>query len=99
LPALCRVGSLVGMALWGSQIYAGSKTEWPMFWLYIAFGMGNVALGVTGVWISEFYSVHLCAVVFIAASLLLPETLGRDLSAKGFKTAVVATDAASPSRT
>jgi hypothetical protein len=37
--------------------------------------------------------------VFIAASLLLPETLGRDLSAKGFKTAVVATDAASPSRT
>lgn len=115
-----------------------------LFWLYIAFGMDNVALGVTGVWISELYPVHLratavstfhmggrglgsiapgigplaaahfggsllngmvavalpAAVVFIAASLLLPETLGRDLPAKGFRadveaeTAVVATDAA-----
>jgi MFS family permease len=122
------VGSLIGMALWGNQLYAGSKTEWPMFWLYIAFGIGNVALGVTGVWISELYPVNLratavstfymggrglgsiapvvvplaaahlggsvlhgmvavalpAAAVFIIASLLLPETLGRDLSAKGF---------------
>jgi MFS family permease len=129
VPALFWVGSLVGMALWGSELYAGSKIEWPMFWLYIAFGMGNVALGVTGVWISELYPVNLratavstfymggrglgsiapvivplaaahlggsllngmvavalpAAVVFIIASLLLPETLGRDLSAKGFK--------------
>jgi MFS family permease len=129
VPALFWVGSLVGMALWGSELYAGSKVEWPMFWLYIAFGMGNVALGVTGVWISELYPVNLratavstfymggrglgsiapvivplaaahfggsllngmvavalpAAVVFIVASLLLPETLGRDLSAKGFK--------------
>jgi hypothetical protein len=89
--------------------------------------MGNVAFGVTGVWNSELYPVHLratavsifymggrglgsiapgivplaaahfggsllngmvvvalpAAVVFIAASLLLPETLGRDLPAKG----------------
>ncbi|WFT92890.1 hypothetical protein QA633_31845 [Bradyrhizobium barranii] len=100
-----------------------------MFWLYIGFGIGNVALGVTGVWISELYPVNLratavstfymggrglgsiapvivplaaahfggsllngmvavalpAAAVFILASLLLPETLGRDLSAKGFK--------------
>jgi MFS family permease len=128
-PALFWVGSLVGMALWGGQLYAGSKIEWPMFWLYIVFGMGNVALGVTGVWISELYPVNLratavssfymggrglgsiapvivplaaahfggsllngmvavalpAASVFIIASLLLPETLGRDLSVKGFK--------------
>jgi MFS family permease len=129
VPAMFWVGSLIGMALWGSQLYAGSKTEWPMFWLYIAFGIGNVALGVTGVWISELYPVNLratavstfymggrglgsiapvvvplvaahlggsllhgmvavalpAAAVFIIASLLLPETLGRDLSAKGFE--------------
>jgi MFS family permease len=129
VPAMFWVGSLIGMALWGSQLYAGSKTEWPMFWLYIAFGIGNVALGVTGVWISELYPVNLratavstfymggrglgsiapvvvplvaahlggsllhgmvavalpAAAVFIIASLLLPETRGRDLSAKGFK--------------
>jgi MFS family permease len=148
VPALFWVGSLLGMAMWGSQLYAGSKTEWPMFWLYIAFGMGNVALGVTGVWISELYPVNLratavstfymggrglgsiapvvvplvaahlggglingmvavalpAAAVFIVASMLLPETLGRDLSAKGFEadmdveaTAVI-TDAASVSR-
>lgn len=148
VPALFWVGSLLGMAMWGSQLYAGSKTEWPMFWLYIAFGMGNVALGVTGVWISELYPVNLratavstfymggrglgsiapvvvplvaahlgggllngmvavalpAAAVFIVASMLLPETLGRDLSAKGFEadtdveaTAVI-TDAASASR-
>lgn len=119
-----------------------------MFWLYIAFGMGNVALGVTGVWISELYPVNLratavstfymggrglgsiapvivplaaayfggsllngmvavalpAAAVFIIASLLLPETLGRDLSAKGFKAETdaeaitVMSDAASASR-
>jgi MFS family permease len=148
VPALFWVGSLLGMAMWGSQLYAGSKTEWPMFWLYIAFGMGNVALGVTGVWISELYPVNLratavstfymggrglgsiapvvvplvaahlgggllngmvavalpAAAIFIVASMLLPETLGRDLSAKGFEadtdveaTAVI-TDAASASR-
>jgi MFS family permease len=129
VPAMFWVGSLIGMALWGSQLYAGSKTEWPMFWLYFAFGIGNVALGVTGVWISELYPVNLratavstfymggrglgsiapvvvplvaahlggsllhgmvavalpAAAVFIIASLLLPETRGRDLSAKGFK--------------
>lgn len=129
MPALFWVGSLVGMAVWGSQLYAGSKTEWPMFWLYIGFGIGNVALGVTGVWISELYPVNLratavstfymggrglgsiapvivplaaghlggsllngmvavalpAAAIFILSSLLLPETLGRDLSARGFK--------------
>jgi MFS family permease len=129
VPALFWVGALIGMALWGNQLYAGSKTEWPMFWLYIAFGIGNVALGVTGVWISELYPVNLratavstfymggrglgsiapvvvplaaahlggsllhgmvavalpAAAVFIMASFLLPETLGRDLSAKGFE--------------
>ncbi|WP_298363143.1 MFS transporter [uncultured Bradyrhizobium sp.] len=129
VPALFWVGSLVGMAVWGSQLYAGSKTEWPMFWLYIGFGIGNVALGVTGVWISELYPVNLratavstfymggrglgsiapvivplaaghlggsllngmvavalpAAAIFILSSLLLPETLGRDLSARGFK--------------
>ncbi len=148
VPALFWVGSLLGMAMWGSQIYAGSKTEWPMFWLYIAFGIGNVALGVTGVWISELYPVNLratavstfymggrglgsiapvivplaaahlggsllngmvavalpAAAVFIIASLLLPETLGRDLSARGFEAdtdaeaTTVMTDAASASR-
>lgn len=128
IPALFWIGSLVGMVTWGQELYAGSKLEWPMFWLYIAFGVGNVSLGVTGVWISELYPVGLRATavstfymagrglgsiapvivpliaahlgggllygmvavalpaagVFIVASLLLPETLGRDLSAKGF---------------
>jgi MFS family permease len=134
VPALFWVGSLVGMAMWGGQLYAGSKTEWPMFWLYIGFGMGNVALGVTGVWISELYPVNLratavstfymggrglgsiapvvvplaaahlggsllngmvavalpAAAVFIISSLMLPETLGRDLSARGFQAEVEA---------
>jgi MFS family permease len=97
-----------------------------MFWLYIIFGIGNVSLGVVGVWVSELYPVHLRAtavsttymvgrglgsvapilvpiaadhltggllsgmiavalpavLVFLAASFLLPETLGRDLSAR-----------------
>jgi MFS family permease len=148
VPALFWVGSLLGMAIWGGHLYAGSKSEWPMFWLYIAFGMGNVALGVTGVWISELYPVHLratavssfymggrglgslapvivplaaahlggsllngmvavalpAALAFIVASVLLPETLGRDLSAKGFhadkgiEATTTRTEAASASR-
>jgi MFS family permease len=140
VPALFWVGSLVGMTLWGGQLYAGSKSEWPMFWLYIVFGIGNVALGVTGVWISELYPVNLratavssfymggrglgsiapvivplaaahfggsllngmvavalpAAIVFIIASLLLPETLGRDLSVKGFKVDPETADAIMP---
>jgi MFS family permease len=126
IPGLFWIGSLVGMSVWGHQLYAGSKVEWPMFWLYIIFGIGNVSLGVVGVWVSELYPVHLRAtavsttymvgrglgsvapilvpiaadhltggllsgmiavalpavLVFLAASFLLPETLGRDLSAR-----------------
>ena len=128
VPALFWIGSLVGMAIWGHELYAGSKLEWPMFWLYIVFGIGNVSLAVNGVWISELYPVGLratavstfymagrglgsiapiavpiaaehlaggllsgmivvalpCAFVFVLASLMLPETLGRDLSLEKF---------------
>jgi MFS family permease len=128
VPALFWIGSLIGMAMWGHQLYAGSKLEWPMFWLYIMFGLGNVSLAVNGVWISELYPVGLratavstfymagrglgsiapiavplaaehleggllsgmisvalpCAFMFVLASLMLPETLGRDLSVQRF---------------
>jgi MFS family permease len=127
VPAMFWIASLIGMAIWGHQLYAGSKLDWPMFWLYIMFGVGNVSLAVNGVWFSELYPVGLRATavstfymagrglgsiapivvpiaaahleggllsgmiavalpsvgVFVLASLVLPETLGRDLTLHG----------------
>jgi MFS family permease len=47
------------MYFWGFAHYRGSVLEWPLFWLYVAFGVGNVALGVAGTWLSELYPLDL----------------------------------------
>jgi MFS family permease len=67
LPSLMWLVFLLGLAVWGSERYAGSLGSWPLFWLYIAFGLGNTSLGVVGTWLSELYpiAVRSTAVSFI----------------------------------
>jgi MFS family permease len=97
-----------------------------MFWTYIAFVIGNSALGVVGTWLSEIYPIEVrstavsliymagrgigsfapvvvplaaaafggdlaigmlivvpAIILFLAMTLLLPETRGRELAATG----------------
>jgi SHS family lactate transporter-like MFS transporter len=57
LPSLMWLAFLVGLAVWGGDGYEGSLGRWPLFWLYIAFGLGNTSLGVVGTWLSELYPI------------------------------------------
>ena len=57
LPSLMWLVFLLGLAVWGERRYAGSLGDWPLFWLYIAFGLGNTSLGVVGTWLSELYPI------------------------------------------
>ena len=57
LPSLMWLVFLLGLAAWGDQRYASSLVAWPLFWLYIAFGLGNTSLGVVGTWLAELYPI------------------------------------------
>lgn len=57
LPSVMWLVFLLGLSAWGNQRYAGSLAAWPLFWLYIAFGLGNTSLGVVGTWLSELYPI------------------------------------------
>jgi SHS family lactate transporter-like MFS transporter len=50
--------SLTGLYVWGHVRYDQNLFAWPIFWLYIAFGMGNTSLGVVGTWLSELYPIE-----------------------------------------
>ncbi len=124
VPAGVWIAAMTGMYLWGTVRYQGSVFGWPLYFLYVAFGIGNVGLAVAGPWFSELYPVDLratavstvymvgrglgstapvvvplvtaqvggnllggmlivgipCALIFVLASLFLPETRGRTLS-------------------
>ena len=58
LPSLMWVVSLAGFLLWGHARYEQNLLEWPIFWLYMLFGMGNTSLGVAGTWLSELYPIE-----------------------------------------
>jgi MFS family permease len=128
-----RFGALVPGVSWCAMVcclyafsqekFAGSILSFPMFWTYIAFVVGNTALGVVGTWLSEIYPIEVrstavsfiymagrgvgslapvivptaatmfggslalgmmvvapAIALFIAMSLALPETRGRELT-------------------
>jgi MFS family permease len=129
-----RFGALVPGLSWGVMAaclyafahdnFAGSLLGFPMFWTYIAFVIGNSALGVVGTWLSEIYPIEVRStavsviymagrgigsfapvvvplaagwfggqlamgmmvvvpsiIIFLAMTLCLPETRGRELTA------------------
>jgi MFS family permease len=125
IPAIGWVVMVVGLYLYGHQAFPGSVLGFPMFWIYLAFVIGNSALGVVGTWLSELYPIEVrstavsvvymagrgvgslapvvvpmiaaafdgqlaagmlivvpALIVFLAMTLMLPETRGRDLSVR-----------------
>ncbi|MBV8916537.1 MFS transporter [Bradyrhizobium sp.] len=123
LPGLAWGVMAFGIYTFGNQKFAGDVFGFPMFWTYIAFVIGNSALGVVGTWLSEIYPIEVrstavsfiymagrgvgslapvivplaaasfdgqlalgmlvvvpAIVVFLAVTLSLPETRGRELS-------------------
>ena len=131
-----RFGALLPGLAWGvmacalyafaHEKFAGHLLGFPMFWTYIAFVIGNSALGVVGTWLSEIYPIEVrstavsfiymagrgvgslapvvvplaaaafggelaigmlvvvpAIILFLAMTLSLPETRGRELAAIG----------------
>jgi MFS family permease len=123
VPALGWIVMVAGLYAYGHQAFSGSVLGFPMFWVYLAFVVGNSALGVVGTWLSELYPIEVrstavsvvymagrgigslapivvpmvaavfggqlvvgmlvvipALIVFLAMTLMLPETRGRDLT-------------------
>ncbi len=126
LPGLAWGAMACGLYVFAHDRFAGSLFGFPMFWVYIAFVIGNSALGVVGTWLSEIYPIEVrstavsfiymagrgigsfapivvplaagwfggqlalgmmivvpAIVIFLAMTLSLPETRGRELAAAG----------------
>ncbi|KWV60594.1 MFS transporter [Bradyrhizobium macuxiense] len=124
VPGLAWAVMACALYAFGHEKFADSLFGFPMFWTYIAFVIGNSALGVVGTWLSEIYPIEVrstavsliymagrgvgslapvvvplaaagfggelatgmlivvpAIVLFLAMTLLLPETRGRDLAA------------------
>ena len=67
LPGLSWVAMVCGLYLYGHDKYQGSLFDFPIFWIYLTFVIGNSSLGVVGTWLSEIYPIDVrsTAVSFI----------------------------------
>lgn len=126
VPGLAWVVMACCLYSFAHDKYAGSLLGFPMFWTYIAFVIGNSALGVVGTWLSEIYPIEVrstavsliymagrgigsfapvvvpmvaamlggqlamgmlvvapAIAIFLAMTLSLPETRGRELAGVG----------------
>jgi MFS family permease len=55
---ICLLG-FVAMARFGRINYPGTVLEWPLFWGYALWGLGQGSIGVFGPWYSELFPVEL----------------------------------------
>lgn len=126
VPGVSWAVMAVCLYLFAHDKYGGSLLGFPMFWTYIAFVIGNSALGVVGTWLSEIYPIEVrstavsfiymagrgvgslapvvvplaaaafggelamgmlvvvpAIILFLAMTLSLPETRGRELAGVG----------------
>jgi len=124
LPGLSWVAMACSLYFYAHQKYQGGFLDFPIFWIYLTFVIGNSALGVVGTWLSELYPIDVrstavsfiymagrgigslapvvvpmaaaffggelavgmmvvvpAIILFLAMTLLLPETRGRELAA------------------
>ena len=58
LPNALWLMCIAGLLIWGHVRYEANLFQWPIFWLFILFGMGNTSLGVVGTWLSELYPIE-----------------------------------------
>jgi MFS family permease len=67
LPGLSWLAMACGLYLYGHEKYPGNLFDFPIFWIYLTFVIGNSSLGVVGTWLSEIYPIDVrsTAVSFI----------------------------------
>ena len=67
LPGLSWAAMACGLYLYAHEKYQGNLFDFPMFWVYLTFVIGNSSLGVVGTWLSEIYPIDVrsTAVSFI----------------------------------
>jgi SHS family lactate transporter-like MFS transporter len=67
LPGLSWFAMACGLYLYAPDKYQGSLLDFPIFWIYLTFVIGNSSLGVVGTWLSEIYPIEVrsTAVSFI----------------------------------
>jgi SHS family lactate transporter-like MFS transporter len=67
LPGLSWCAMACGLYLFAHKKYQGNLFDFPIFWIYLTFVIGNSSLGVVGTWLSEIYPIDVrsTAVSFI----------------------------------
>ena len=67
LPGLSWTAMACGLYLYAHDKYQGNLFDFPIFWIYLTFVIGNSSLGVVGTWLSEIYPIDVrsTAVSFI----------------------------------
>jgi MFS family permease len=67
LPGLSWFAMACGLYLFAQEKYRGNLFDFPIFWIYLTFVIGNSSLGVVGTWLSEIYPIDVrsTAVSFI----------------------------------
>jgi MFS family permease len=67
LPGLSWFAMACGLYLFAHEKYQGRLFDFPIFWIYLTFVIGNSSLGVVGTWLSEIYPIDVrsTAVSFI----------------------------------
>jgi MFS family permease len=67
LPGLSWFAMACGLYLYAHEKYQGNLFDFPIFWIYLTFVIGNSSLGVVGTWLSEIYPIDVrsTAVSFI----------------------------------
>jgi SHS family lactate transporter-like MFS transporter len=67
LPGLSWAAMACGLYLYAHEKYQGKLFDFPIFWIYLTFVIGNSSLGVVGTWLSEIYPIDVrsTAVSFI----------------------------------
>jgi MFS family permease len=67
VPGLSWLVMACGLYLYAHEKYQGNLFDFPIFWIYLTFVIGNSSLGVVGTWLSEIYPIDVrsTAVSFI----------------------------------
>jgi MFS family permease len=67
VPGLSWLAMAGGLYLYAHEKYPGNLFDFPIFWIYLTFVIGNSSLGVVGTWLSEIYPIDVrsTAVSFI----------------------------------
>ena len=56
---LVSIAGFVAFMLFGHAVYAGAVFDWPLFWCYMLWALGQGTFGIFGPWYAELFPVEL----------------------------------------